>query len=714
MNKDKQEKEYDNIKNDREKSKREFVTYKYSQAGKRELNESIIINGFPFFIRYDIVTKQHELVKNIEETSRNLRPPNREEYPYPPYEFGSKEELDNFIEKAEKTSLDEIYIKCKSIFLKYIDQDIYIITLLAADSIWTYFQDLFPATHYCEGVGANDVGKSSIGYTFEYTGYRVIKGTAISGANYSRILGVIEPGQCVIIEDEGDSISEDSDKIRILKSGYEYNGKIPKINMNMKNQEQQWYKPYGYKMILAEKSLSQSKAKGLVDRTFSFNCRPGKVELSIKEVVSENINKNIKLQQLSRELLDYRKLLLCYRLIHYKDQLVEIETGLKNRDNELCKPLLQLFYGTKALQEIINSLEVFVNQRRERKSNTIEAVLYPILKEIIKEQERENNQEQEDSEELFNNNNNNNTISSDSNKFIKITFSKIWRQIVQGGIYNTKGGIDGNYDEKKPNQYETVDYGILYKNTISKLIADKFGAKLHRKADGSTLIFYLDKFRRFNELYGQVSSNNISQSTNTVKIKVKPLEIEKVDHICNDNSTKNDVGNVGSHQNDEGICARNEGNECNEGITKFSNSIANNNNNNNNNNNDNDIHNTEVEKKNSGKSLKNDISINGRDNNTHQIEPTPSSCLHHPSLLPIQLSTEPTQQPTLLKKSEVKGYTHPLISESDLSVGGPFDLDIINTIDRFEGRDRWFCNNCTAQGDKWFMMKHPCSNNKKK
>ena len=63
--------------------------------------------------------------------------------------------------------------------------------------------------------------------------------------------------------------------------------------MNSKNQDQKWYKPYGYKMILAEKSLSQSKAKGLVDRTFSFHCRPGKVKYSIKEVVSENINKDI-------------------------------------------------------------------------------------------------------------------------------------------------------------------------------------------------------------------------------------------------------------------------------------------------------------------------------------------------------------------------------------------------------------------------------------
>ena len=74
-------------------------------------------------------------------------------------------------------------------------------------------------------------------------------------------------------------------------------------------------------------------------------------------------------------------------------------------------------------------------------------------------------------------------------------FSKIWNKIIDKAI-------DGNYDDKKQNQYETVDYGILYKNTLSKLIADKFGAKLDRKANGiGTLIFDLEKFQKFDELY---------------------------------------------------------------------------------------------------------------------------------------------------------------------------------------------------------------------
>ena len=99
-------------------------------------------------------------------------------------------------------------------------------------------------------------------------------------------------------------------------------------------------------MALGEKSFSEWKAKGLADRTFTFKCRPGTVKYSIKNVVSQTINKSPHLQKLYEDLLDFRKLMLCYRLIHYTDELPQIEVNLKNRDLELTHPLLQLFYGT--------------------------------------------------------------------------------------------------------------------------------------------------------------------------------------------------------------------------------------------------------------------------------------------------------------------------------------------------------------------------------
>lgn len=470
-----------------------FKAYKYSNKGKGKLYEAIVLEEKQCFINYNENSQMFEQSDYIEESSRIISPPSSEEYPYTPYEFENMDDLNEFLSKASQIkSIDELYYMAKHFFELYVDQDQHTIVVLASDSILTYFQDLFSVIHYAEAIGANDVGKSSIGYTFEYTGYRVVKGTSISGPNYYRLLGTVEPGQCTIIEDEGDSISEDPDKIRILKAGYELNGKVPKINSNTKNQEQKWFFAFCYKMVLAEKSLSQWKAPGLVDRTFTFKCRPGSVKYSIKKVVSDTINKSSELKGLNKQLIDFRKLMLCYRLLHYRDSLPEIKINLINRDEELTFPSIQLFHGTRAFEEIKQALEFFVKQRRERKSNTIEAALYPILDDFISKDNR--------------------IVDSQSNglgvvivpKSIAIPFSELWNKIASGGI-------EGRYDSNKPNEYETVAYGKLYNNTLSSLIADKFGAVLNKKSKGSVLIFDKEKFARFRDVYqGRDSSKEIN------------------------------------------------------------------------------------------------------------------------------------------------------------------------------------------------------------
>lgn len=477
-----------------QKSKKEITIFKYSQRGRIPLHEAVIIGDKPYFIKYvyseTSKKKRIELVEKIEETSRILLPPEREEYQYTPYTFDDQEEVENFIQQAESITLDQIYQNAKELYRpgRYIDQYDHIITLLSSDAVFTYFQDLFPFTHYTECVADNDKGKSSIGYLFEYTAYRVVRGISISAANYYRSLGSEEPGQCIIIEDEGDNISEDPEKNRILKSGYEYNGKVPKINMNTTNQGQRWFYTFGYKMFLSEKSLSQTKSRGLQDRTLSFHSKSGKVQHSIKEVVSETINKNPDLQTLYDELLDFRKLMFCYRLVHYTDTLPEIETGLKNRDNELFKPTLQLFAKTKALQEIIPALEVFVNQRKERKLNSLESTLYPIIKELVYTDLKEKYPAESEPTKYP--------------RYISTPLSLLWQKII--------GEIEGNYDQNRKQQYETINFGVLYLNTITKTLKDKFGATITRKSQGTIVTFDRQEIDRQEEVYGQLQEAKIN------------------------------------------------------------------------------------------------------------------------------------------------------------------------------------------------------------
>ena len=264
----------------------------------------------------------------------------------------------------------------------------------------------------------------------------------------------------------------------MLKAGYEHDMKSPRINMNTTNQETNWYYPYGYKMILSESSLSQYKAKGLVDRTFTFKCVPGRVKHYIKDVVTDTINKSPELTQLYNELLDFRKLMLCYRLINYTRPLPDIETNLINRNLELTKPTLQLFYGTECFEEIKDALEIFINQRIERKSNSLEASLYRIVKsfvdEFIKNYQHPVNPVQ----------------------VIPIQYSNIWNHIINGGI-------SGTLNPNKTTEYITASYGTIYRDTLSKMIEDQFGAKLAHNNKGSVLKIDVEKFRRLEPVYAQ-------------------------------------------------------------------------------------------------------------------------------------------------------------------------------------------------------------------
>ena len=154
---------------------------------------------------------------------------------------------------------------------------------------------------------------------------------------------------------------------------------------------------------------------------------------------------------------------MCYRLVHYNEPIIDIETGLKNRDDELCRPLLQLFHGTEAISEIVDILERFVTERKERKSNSVEAALYPILVGLISEYGYE------------------------------LSVGLIWSSLMLK--------LEGTFREDKPNQYETHDHGMMYKNTITKMIVDKFGSGRKKRKDGNVIIFDKEKLSRFVNAY---------------------------------------------------------------------------------------------------------------------------------------------------------------------------------------------------------------------
>jgi hypothetical protein len=202
-----------------------------------------------------------------------------------------------------------------------------------------------------------------------------------SAANIFRVLGRIEHGQCTIVMDEVEQIDKSPDTMNVLKSGYQFNARISKINMN--EEVQQWFYPYCLKIIIAEHSPSQSDAKGVLDRTFLYTAYKGKPQYDIKEILNP-AGDHVR-QKLFNELTDFRKLMLIYRLVHFHDAVPDIDVGLEGRDKELCKPLLQLFYNTKSYDEINATLRIFLNAKNQKKGNLIEAALHPIIVNLVSE-----------------------------------------------------------------------------------------------------------------------------------------------------------------------------------------------------------------------------------------------------------------------------------------------------------------------------------------
>ena len=246
----------------------------------------------------------------------------------------------------------------------------------------------------------------------------------------------------------------------VLKTRISYYGTVPKINPYTLKQES--FYTYCPKIIVSERSLNQSIAKGVNSRTFPINCIKGSTKHDILEILNPTNTGGPENKKLLKELMDFRKLLLVYRLRHFKDRIPDLDIGVEGRDKQLVKHSIQLFYGCKCLKEIIETLQKFLDFKNEKKESSIESVLIPIIAGLVVEQDKDKDKDKD-------------------KEIIEISSAKIWWELMQE--------IPGKFDEDKPTEYLTNDYGIIYRTTISNIISDLFGAQIKHKRTGNVLIF---------------------------------------------------------------------------------------------------------------------------------------------------------------------------------------------------------------------------------
>lgn len=429
----------------------EFPNYK--------LVESILVKGIPKFLISD--GKNIEIKNSIELENKTLKPFDKNMYMNKPYSFDSDEQVQEYIEKAKKETLDTLYRKVKRIWKKYIDADDFHIVICAADTIFTYLQDRIGLTHYLFFVGSGTSGKSTNLTVFQYLAYRNMTSTGVSYANIYQFLGSGEEGIGTICEDEADNIDLDSEKMKIYKNGYTTGRPTSKIDTSY-GRKQLKFNNFCWKAFSAERLPDILKAQGFNQRIIEIFCTFGIPDYDISEVV--NPAGDNEFQELLDELNDVRNTLLMYRLDHYTDLIPNISLNLVNREKQLFKPVIRVFQKTQTLNELLPVISKYVSDKRQKNTDSYHATLYNIVKDIV------------------------NTKGHELDSMVIVDY--ITEQLQCESI------------PARPQSFVSHEFGVLSVKGIINTLKEVFGAKkspTHNKS--RKLIFDVEKLAKLSKLY---------------------------------------------------------------------------------------------------------------------------------------------------------------------------------------------------------------------
>jgi hypothetical protein len=400
------------------------------------------------------------LEKSLKTPTTEYKPLKKEQHINKPYEFQSLDEIKSYLDRAKNQTLDSLYTKVRIVVSKYVDGSEDEINVISADIVFTYFQDKIGQTHYLMFVGDNGTGKSNRLEIIGQLGYRPLYDASITPANIYSYLGSVEEGQGIILEDEADNIDTNPEKMKIYKVGYNSGKKISRIDLTH-GRVQQSYWTYCFKAFTAEREPDKDTAKGFLDRTFVIHCAPGNPQYDISEVIKTG--GDTKYEDLQTELADTRKLLLVYRMLHYADPIPNVELSVKNREKQLCKPLLRLFQNSECRHAIGSTLAKLLVEKRKLKENTLEAKLYTIVTDLVKD----------------------NGLALPN---------KIWFRTI-------KEELDGQDIPGKSLSFYSAEHGMVSQKRLSDIFTSKFGAETDHDGKSRLMVFNANVLERLKVSY---------------------------------------------------------------------------------------------------------------------------------------------------------------------------------------------------------------------
>ena len=466
------EKEFDNIingngkdeKSKTEKNKKKIPIKKYSHNGNGPLHESVVMGEKPTFVYLDKDNKP-KFMDQIERANDILVPGDTIDTQNPiPFIFDSKQELEQCLEEAINETLDSLFLKLESINRKYVDVEDHYHVIFTANMLWTWLQDQFGYTHYIVIVGDNGSGKNSQLLVFKFLGYRVFYIVSASAPNYYTKLGNVEEGQCCIAEDEAEDIAFNREKRNVFKTGYCSGASIPKVELEGGRKSEDWL-TYCQKWVAMEELPNDKQLKGVLDRSFVFKFLAGDPQYNIKDVL--RFARDPKFKPLYDELIKTRKILFCWRLLHYNDILLDVQLNVKNRSAELTKPLIKLFQNSPiALERILDALSKFMVERSESKKNSFESKLFEAITELITERK-----------ERF-------EIGRQTDEDGALDESTFTNQAIREKCVKV---MDAEETPDKVGSYYSPDVGSFSQSKITRVLKSKFKADpLSKKIDDKT------------------------------------------------------------------------------------------------------------------------------------------------------------------------------------------------------------------------------------
>lgn len=329
------------------------------------------------FVYYDEILDEFKAVDYIIKNNVVIFPANLNGSPTIPYEFFSLDHLNVFYSQhiKDKVTVSTLFEYCLAIYRHFNKQPKHVCVARASAIVVSYLIDRYSITAYFGIIGQPGTGKTTDLHTDKWLVYRGVSLTNPNAAQLTRIFTTQDPGQCTLIVDEADKIDIDGDFMALLKDGYQYSASIQKVNTD--TQKMDYFYTYGMKFWGSEKEPDSWKTMRFYDRTFMTRTR--KQHMDSRDPNVKEISNDVGLTEQNREIklriLNTRRSLLLYRMLHYNKLLPNIDIGVGGRDKELVYPFMQIFYGTEYQNYVVSAFQTLLDDMTNKKQNTLTTAL---------------------------------------------------------------------------------------------------------------------------------------------------------------------------------------------------------------------------------------------------------------------------------------------------------------------------------------------------